>query len=109
MLFVLYNTKEIRPAYSLKQISYAEKQVILLMISDGKKWRCLFAKRLSALFNKIISKYESGFYSLYCFYSFRNENALKKQENVCKDHDYCYVEMHDKDNNKLKCNSGGNT
>ena len=109
MLFVLYNSKQVRLAYALKHNSYKEKQVIFLMITDGKKWHYLFVKGLSALFNKIICKYGSEFYSLYCFYSFRNENVLKKQENVCKDHDYCYLEMHDKDNNILKCNSGENT
>ena len=31
---------------------------------------------------------------------------MKKHENVCKAHDYCYVEMPDKDNNILKDNSG---
>ena len=29
-----------------------------------------------------------------------------KHENFCKDHDYCYVEMPDKDNNILKYNAG---
>ena len=37
VLFVLYNTKQIRPAYALKHNSYTEKQVILLMINEGKK------------------------------------------------------------------------
>ena len=43
---------------------------------------------------------------LNCFYSFKTENALKKHENVCKDQDYCYVEMPDKGNDILKYNSG---
>ena len=91
MLFVLYNTKQIRQAYISKHNSDKErKQVILLMITDGKeKWYYLFVKRLSALLKRITSK-----------------NALKKHENVCKDHDCCYVEMPDKDNNILKYNSG---
>ena len=29
-----------------------------------------------------------------------------KHENVCKDHDYCYVDMPNKDNNMLKYNPG---
>ena len=49
VLFVLYNTKQIRLAYALKHYSYTEKQVIFLMITDGKKWHYLFVKRLHCL------------------------------------------------------------
>ena len=76
------------------------------MITDGKKWHYLFVKRLSTLLNRMTCNYEGGFYCLNCFYSFRTENALKKHENVHKNHDYCYVEMPNKDNNILKNNSG---
>ena len=38
--------------------------------------------------------------------SFYNKKALKKHENVCKDRDYCYVEMPVKSNNILKHNPG---
>ena len=31
---------------------------------------------------------------------------LLKHENICKDHDYCYVETPEKDNNILKYNHG---
>ena len=37
VLFVPYNTKQIRTAYVLEHNSDREKQVILLMITDGKK------------------------------------------------------------------------
>ena len=63
-------------------------------------------KRLCALLNTITCNYEGGFYYLNCFYSFTKENALKKHENVRKDHDYCYEKMHGKDNNILKYDSG---
>ena len=33
---------------------------------------------------------------------------LKKHGNVCKDHDYCHVELPNKDNNILKYNLGEN-
>ena len=36
-----------------------------------------------------------------CFHSFRPEHKLKKHYNVCKNHDYCYVEMPKEDNKKL--------
>ena len=54
----------------------------------------------------ITSKQNGDFDCLNCFYSFTTENALEKHENVCKNHDYCYVEMSDKGNNILKHNPG---
>ena len=41
-----------------------------------------------------------------CFHSYSTENKLKKHENVCKNHDYCYVEMSNEDNKILKYNHG---
>ena len=76
------------------------------MITDGKKWHDLAVKRLSVLFRGIILKHDGDFYCLNCFYSFAKENALKIHERVCRDHDYCYIEMPDKDNNILKFNPG---
>ena len=74
------------------------------MITDGEKWHYLAVKKLSALFRGITSKHDGDFYCLYCFYSFTTENSLKKYENICKDHGYCYVEMPYKDDNILKYN-----
>ena len=48
-------------------------------------------KKLSALFCEITSKHDGDFYCLNCLYSFRTENKLKEHENVCKNHDYCYI------------------
>ena len=36
----------------------------------------------------------------------RTKIKLKKHENVCENHDYCYVEMPRKDNKILKYNHG---
>ena len=63
-------------------------------------------KKMCALIRGINSKHNGDLYCLNCFYSCTTENALKKHENGCKNHDYCYVEMPDKDNNILKYNSG---
>ena len=49
VLFIPYNTKQIRPAYISKYNSNTEKQVILLMITGNKKWHYLFVKRLAGL------------------------------------------------------------
>ena len=76
------------------------------MITDGKKWHYLAVKGLSALLRGIKSKYEGDFYCLNFVYLFRTKNKLKKQQNVCENHDYCYVEMPKKDNKMLKYNHG---
>ena len=53
----------------------------------------LLLKKLSALPKGVTSKHDGDFHCLNCLHSYRNENKLKKHENVCKNHDYCYVEM----------------
>ena len=105
VVFIPYNTKQIRLACIPKYNSNRGKQANLLMVTDNnKKWHYLFRKRLSALLKGIISVHVGDF-CLNCFYSFTTENVLEKHENVCQDHDYCYVEMFDKDNSILKYNS----
>ena len=37
-----------------------------------------------------------------CLHSFRTDNALKRHERLCDNHDYCYTEMPTNDNNILK-------
>ena len=76
------------------------------MISDGKKRHYLSVKKLSPLFRGITSNHKKDFYCLNCFHTFRTENKLKKHKNVCKNYDYCYVEMHKEDNKILKYNHG---
>ena len=75
------------------------------MITYGEKWHYLAVKR-AVLLRGITSKHVGKFYCLNCFHSFRPENKLKKHYNVCKNHDYCYVEMPKEDNKKLKYNHG---
>ena len=106
ILFVPYNAEKIRLAYKSKHNFKRENQVILLMITDGKKWHYLAVKSLSALLRGITSNHDGDFYCLNCFHSYRTENKLKKHEKVCNDHDYCYVEMPDEFNEILKCNHG---
>ena len=106
ILFVPYNTEKIRLAYKSKHNFKRENQVILLMITDGKKWHCLAVKSLSALLRGITSNHNGDFYCLNCFHSYSTKNKLKKHERVCNDHDYCYVEMPNEDNKILKYNHG---
>ena len=55
-----------------------ENHVILLMITNHKKWHYHAVKSFSALFRKITSNNNGDFYCLNCFCSYRTENKLKK-------------------------------
>ena len=64
------------------------------MITDGKKWYYLAAKKLCALFRGITSKHDGEFYCLNFFvHTVKNLKKLKKHKKVCKSHNYFYVEM----------------
>ena len=53
ILFVPYDTEEIGHACKSKYNLKHENQIVLLMITDGKKWHYLDVKRLYALFRGI--------------------------------------------------------
>ena len=76
------------------------------MVTDGEKWHYLAVKSLSALFRGITSKHDGDFYCLNRFQSYTTEHKLKRHKKVCENHDYCYVEMPEKDNKILKYNQG---
>ena len=59
-------------------------------------------KSLSALLKGISSNHVGDFYCLNCFHSYRTKNKLKKHKRVCNNHDYCCLEMPNKDNKVLK-------
>ena len=69
ILFVPYNTEKIRLAYKSKHNFKHENQVILLMITDGKKWHYLAVKRLPALLRGTASNHDGDVYCLNCFHS----------------------------------------
>ena len=64
ILFVPHNKKEINIAYKSKYNHKRKNQLILLMITDGKKWHYLIVRSLSALFRGIISSNNGDFYYL---------------------------------------------
>ena len=88
---MLYDTEEIGHAHISKGNSKRENKIIILMITDDKKWHCLAVKKLHAVFCRVASKHDEDFYCLNCLHSFKTENKLKKHENVCKNLDYCYI------------------
>ena len=104
-----------RPKYDEK----CKNKVILLMITDGKKWHYLAVKSSPALFRGRTSNHKEEFYWLHCFHSYstkknkknpkKQKKTLKTHTNVCKNHGYCYLEMPKEDNEILKYNHGENS
>ena len=106
ILYVPHNTKKINIAYISKHNLTREKQIILLMITNGEKWHYLVVKNLSGLLRGITSNHNADFYCLNCFCSYSTKNKLEKHKKICENHDYCHVEINTKDNNIIKYNHG---
>ena len=119
ILFLPHNTKTIRLAYKSKYNRKRENQVVLLMITDGKKWHYLALKSVrttngynrpvisfSIFIRGITSNNEGDFYCLGCLNSFRTDNALKKHERLCDNNDHCHIKIPTEDNKILKYNHG---
>ena len=102
----MYAKKEkIYPAYFLKHNSNREKQVIILITSNGEKlWHYLAIKRLSALLRGITSKHHDDFCCLNCLHSFATEKILKSHKKVCENKDFCNVIMPSEDKETLEFN-----
>ena len=92
ILSIPHNTKTIRIAYRSEHNNKRKKQVILLMITDGKKWHYLAVTNLSALLQGNSSNHEGDFYCLNCFNSYTTKNKLKEHEEICNNHDSCRIE-----------------
>ena len=81
ILYVPHNTKKIEIAYKSKHNLTREKQVILLMISNGESLHYLVVKSLSGLLTGITSNHKEDFYCLNCFTRIKqkiNLNHTKK-------------------------------
>ena len=96
ILYVPHNTKKIEITYKSKHNLPREKQIILLMISNGENWHYLVVKSLSGT-----SNHKEGFYCLNCFHSYRTKNKLEVHKKICENRDYCRVEMPTKDDNTI--------
>ena len=90
LLYVPYNTKKINIAYKSKKFLTQEKQIILLMISDGQKWHYLVVKSLSRLLRGITSNHKEDFYCLNCFHSYSTKNKLQSVTKIIETH-YIFI------------------
>ena len=66
ILFIPHNTKTTSVAYRSKYNNKRKKQVILLMITDGKKYHYLVVTKLSPLLEGKSSNHHGYFYCLSC-------------------------------------------
>ena len=105
-LYVPHNTKKIQVAYKSKHNLTCDKQLILLMISNGENWHYLVITNLSGLLRGITSNHKEDFYCLNCFCAYSTKNKLEAHKKICENHDYCHAEMPSKDNNTIKYNQG---
>ena len=101
-----YKTGKIHLAYKSKYNLTREKQVIILMITDGAKWHYTAITRLSGLLRGVTGNNNGDFYCLNCFHVCRTENKLETHKKLYENHDYCPVEMPNEDNKIIKYNQG---
>ena len=119
ILSIRHNKKTIELQYKSKYNRTREKQVVLLMITDGIKWHYTALKSIltsdsymkptqsiSRLFNGITSNHNGDYYCLNCFHSYRTMDKLNKHKKLCEDNNYCKVDMSNDKNNILKYASG---
>ena len=84
ILYIPHNTKKIQLAYRSKNNLTSDKQIILLMITDGEKWHYLVVKNLPGLVKGITSTHEKDFHYLNCFHSHRTRNKLESHKKICE-------------------------
>ena len=119
ILYVPQNKKEIGVSYKSKYNRKRENQVVLLMIADGKKHHYLALKSiptangynrpiesLSRLLRRVTSNHDGDFYCMSYFHSICSDNSLRKHKRLCGNHNYCNVDMPEKNKNKLKYRYG---
>ena len=103
ILYVPYNTKQIKQAYISKYNNKRDNQVNLLMITDGtNNWHYLAVKSISGLLRRITSNHNGDFYCLNCFHPYTAEKKFRKHERICNDHEFCRLKMPDENNKILK-------
>ena len=106
ILYVPHNTKKIHIAYKSKHNLTREKQVILLLISNGENWHYPVVKSLPGLLKGITSNHKEDFYCLNCFCAYTTRNKLEEHKKICENREYCHVEMPNEDNKIIKYNQG---
>ena len=85
ILYVSYNTKQIKQAYISTNNDERDSQANLLMISDGTaNWYYLAIKNISGLLRGITSNHNGNFYCLNCFHSYTSKRKLRNMKEYVK-------------------------
>ena len=79
-MYVPHNTKKIHIAYKSKHNLTCEKQLTLLMISNGENQDYLVIKGLPALLKGTTSSHNKDFYCLNCFCAYTTKNKLDEHK-----------------------------
>ena len=119
ILYVPYNTEEIRPEYISSYHFIRKNQVTLLRIIDDKGTLHFLAlkseptedgymkpfKSFSRLMCNKSSKSHENYYCHGCFDSLRCQSTLEKHTQLSKDHEYCKINLLQEGKNikKYKC------
>ena len=106
ILFIPHNTEIISVAYRSEYNHKRKKQIILLMITDGKKQHYLTVTNLSALLQGKSSNHHEDYYCLNCFNSCTTKDKFKEHEEICNNHNSCCIGMHKWVEKILKYNPG---
>ena len=83
ILYVTYNTKQIRQAYISNYNNERDNQVYLLMITDGAS-NYLAVKSISGSLRRITSNHNDDFYCLNCLHSYTTEKNLESMKEFVK-------------------------
>ena len=85
ILYVPYNTKQMRQAYISKYNSKRNNRVILLMVTDGtNNWHYLAVKIISGLLRGRTSNNNGNFCCLNCFHRIERKEKLKNMKEYVK-------------------------
>ena len=88
---------QIRQGYISKHNSEGRRIVDVLIIRKNEKKHYVAIKRLPALLRGITSAHHGEFYCRNCLSGHRTKEAHDLHREVCKDNDFCHVEMPSKD------------
>ena len=94
-LNVLYMPCNPKPCvvYRSEYNNKRKKQVILLIITNGKTSHYLAVTNLSALLQGMSSNHKENFYCLNCFNSYATKLKLLEQDDMFNNHDSCRIEI----------------
>ena len=124
IMYVPYENDEeevidVLPEYISKDNFSRRKQIVLLKISNGKRWHFLAlksetdnnrflkpTKSFSRLMRDISSSVHENHYCFGCFHSFRCEATLEKHTRLCKDNDSCKIKLPNEYDNIKKHDMG---